>query len=366
MAVGLSACSVSEGPRETAGTRVDLAPVAVPLVPADRLRFVDIAPAALGDRPEAGPAETERPVLPGDILHLRIAGEPGVRATTLVMPDGMLYPHGLPGIAAAGLSVAEIGEEVARQVRERGLDAGAAAPVQVQVSFQYGARREIAILGQVSRPGIQSMEKPLLLSEALAAAGGVPFLRTQEESRFQADLRRAVLIREGGLVPVDFVRLVAEGDPGADVALRGDDILILPERRGDMVHVLGEVRRPGAIPFREDVPWEEISGLIEEIAVADDPGGFLLLRNPWGERPQVARVEERERWPPGGGGFRLQRDDIIWIPGTDPGGGDLAREGRRALDSARISVAILRAEGTADLDPWAFRDSGAAKVSEDP
>src|SRR6185312_12045258 len=81
-----------------------------------------------------------------------------------------------------------------------------------------------------------------------------------------ADLSHAFLIRQGRVVPVDFDRLVREGDLSQNIYLQPDDFIFLPSRRSPQIHVLGAVVAPSAEPIRGSLT------LVQAIALA---GGTL-------------------------------------------------------------------------------------------
>jgi protein involved in polysaccharide export with SLBB domain len=66
-----------------------------------------------------------------------------------------------------------------------------------------------------------------------------------------ADLTRSFVLRRGELVPVDFKRLLDEGDLGQNIYLQPDDFVYLPAAVARQVYVLGAVVQPRPVPFLE-------------------------------------------------------------------------------------------------------------------
>jgi protein involved in polysaccharide export with SLBB domain len=97
---------------------------------------------------------------------------------------------------------------------------------------------------------------------------------------------------------VDFRRLgEADGDP----VLRDGDRVIVPPTRGT-VRVLGEVRRPGHVPFRAGAGWKEY---------AEAAGGFTDRADR--KRARIARGDLGAFVPVSDAGA-IGEDFIVWIP----------------------------------------------------
>src|SRR5204863_4945526 len=67
-----------------------------------------------------------------------------------------------------------------------------------------------------------------------------------------ADFARSSLSRGGQRLPVDFEKLFLHGDLSQNIALEPGDYLNFPAAAVGGIHVLGEVRTPGAVPFDSD------------------------------------------------------------------------------------------------------------------
>jgi len=62
----------------------------------------------------------------------------------------------------------------------------------------------------------------------------------------KADLGKAVLVRGGRLVPVDFPKAL-KGDLASNVSLEDNDLVYVPEAADRYIYVLGEVRNQNAL-----------------------------------------------------------------------------------------------------------------------
>src|SRR6267154_2801782 len=150
---------------------------------------------------------------PGDRLEIEILGDPTSRAITIVAPDGKLYFNFLDGIDVWGATIAQakasLESQLANYVREK---------PQVSIILRAVESKRIWVLGRVQAPGVYPMTAPMTVLEAVSLAGGILSLtsfRDQEAAGIGqelSDLRRSFIIRHGKLLPVDFQRLLNEGD----------------------------------------------------------------------------------------------------------------------------------------------------------
>ena len=65
-----------------------------------------------------------------------------------------------------------------------------------------------------------------------------------------ADLRHSFVMRQGQSLPVDFYRLLREGDTSQNIYLQPDDFVYVPSALSQQVYVLGAVRFPAPCPTR--------------------------------------------------------------------------------------------------------------------
>lgn len=139
------------------------------------------------------------------------------------------YPYVGP-IKAAGRTPAQIRTELTQKLTRY------LTEPQVDVSvLSYRGRRAFAS-GELKNPGPRPItDVPLRVTDLVAQSGGL----TEN-----ADLRNAILTREGIAQPLDLYALYYEGNLGQDVLLQEGDIVTVPERRFDKVFVLGEVLFP--------------------------------------------------------------------------------------------------------------------------
>ena len=246
---------------------------------------------------------------PGDELDIEVAELKDTRARTKVMPDGMLYYDVAKGVYVKGLTIAEIST-----VLSKALENDYVEPV-VTVNVAKADSQRFWMLGQVQKPGTYPINKPTSLIAALSAGGGL--LTNEQTSEVgnpeAADLERAILIRNGDLIPVDFERLVREGDMSQNVYVKGGDYIFVPSLTKRSFYVLGSVIRPGPVFFERDAT------VLSAVASAGGPQPeaivtkALILRGGT-LRPQVAVVNLRAIMRGEEPDLKLEGGDIVWVP----------------------------------------------------
>jgi len=189
---------------------------------------------------------------PGDRVEIELIGEVASRTTATVGPDGKLYFALLPGLDVWGLTLAQtkalIEKEYAQYVRE--------AP-KVSIILREVASRHVWILGRVQVPGVYPMTGPMTLLEAISLAGGTMSLTSYRDQEAAGvgeeltDFKRSFVVREGKCLPVNFQKLLQEGDLSQNIYLQPDDFIYFPSAAARDVYVLGAVTEPRMVPYHE-------------------------------------------------------------------------------------------------------------------
>jgi len=121
----------------------------------------------------------------------------------------------------------------------------------VSLTLRAVASKHVWLLGRLNKPGIYPMTGPMTLLECLALAGGSARTSLQLATEELADLRHSFVMRKGQFVPVDFYRLVREGDMSQNIYLEPDDFVYVPSSLSQKIYVLGAVRYTRAVSYSE-------------------------------------------------------------------------------------------------------------------
>ena len=262
---------------------------------------------------------------PGDSVEIEILGTPASRATTSVGPDGKIYYNLLPGLDVWGLTLGQT-----RELAEKQLAKYLSEP-QVSVTLRTVGSKHVWLLGQLNRPGVYPLAAPTTLLESIAAAGGTARSLSQVASEELADLRHSFIVRQGQFVPVDFQRLLHEGDTSQNIYLQPDDFVYVASVLAQEVYVMGAVKLPCALPYTERMT------LVSAIAAGrgmdryewinagtSDPGPFTkdaylthvaIVRGSLSV-PQVAVVDYNAIVKGRARDVRLEPGDIVYVPNS--------------------------------------------------
>jgi polysaccharide biosynthesis/export protein len=286
-------------------------PVAREGIPAPAMAELYTPPATPLDPALLRPTEAVFRLGPGDQLEIEGMGDISTVTPVTIGPDGKIYYSILPGIDLWGLTLPEARDRIAVEMQKYFRE----KPV-VTLALRSVASQRVWLLGRVGSPGIYSLERPTPLLDALAQAGGLEVVTPPGGGPSEtADLTRSFLIRDGHLVPVDFERLLRDGDLSQNVYLRPDDFVYIPSVRSSQVHVLGAVLQPRS---------ERMAGqltLIQAIALAGGtvPHASLpnvaILRGSLAH-PQIAIVDVKQVLHGKAPDVRLMPDDIVYVPYT--------------------------------------------------
>ena len=251
---------------------------------------------------------------PGDRLELELIGDPASRTTTVVAPDGKLYFNLLPGVDVWGLTLTEakarLENTFTNYVREQ---------PRIAMTLRGVESKRLWVLGVVQAPGVYTMATPKTLLESIAMAGGTLSMTTFSDQTAAgigeelADLKRSFVLRQGRLLPVDFNRLLREGDLSQNIYLEPDDFVYLPPAASRQVYVLGAVVQPRPVPYME--------GMTVAGAVASAYGTLrdaylphvAVVRGSLAE-PQVTIVNYRKVIRGEENDIQLEPNDIVYVP----------------------------------------------------
>jgi polysaccharide export outer membrane protein len=288
---------------------------------------------------------------PGDRLEIEVLGDPASRSVTVVAPDGKLYFGFLEGIDVWGATIAQakalLEQQLANYVREK---------PQVSIILRAVESKRIWVLGRVQAPGVYAMAAPMTLLEAISMAGGTLNLsnyRDQEAagiSQELADLKHSFVIRQGKLLPINFERLLNQGDLSQNIYLQTDDFVYLPAARAKEVYVLGAVTEARAIAYSEGLT---VAGAVAS-AYGTLKGAYMhhvvVVRGSMAQ-PEVYVVDYKGVIRGEAHDIALEPHDIVYVPFSPYR--YLERYVEIALDTFASSAAINAGSAAVTKQPTA-------------
>lgn len=244
---------------------------------------------------------------PGDRIEIEILGTPTSRTTATIGPDGRIYFHLLTGQDVWGLTLAEtkalLEKELARYITEP----------QVAITLRAVGSKSVWLLGRFARPGIYPMAAPMTLLEAFALAGGTARSTSPITTEDLGDLRHSFVVRQGQVLPVDFARLLREGDMSQNIYLKSEDFVYVPSASAREIYVLGAVRAPHAIPYSDNATV--VSAIAGAYGTIKD--AYLshvgIVRGSLGS-PELLVVDYKAIVTGRSPDVRLEPHDIVYVP----------------------------------------------------
>ena len=245
----------------------------------------------------------------GDKLEIEMVDFPETRQMCVVLPDGTCFFHTLRGVQVSGMSILEF-----KAALEKSLAVDYRVP-QVSLILREAGNRRVWVMGQCKQPGVYTMEGPCTLVEALSRAGGFPVARSLGDTEETVDLQHAFIIRDGTYLPVNFMKMIRNGDMSQNIFLRNKDYIYLPAASGARAYVMGAVNTPLVVDFRENLTLS---------AALANAGGFrkgahaqkiLIIRDSLAE-PKVAVVNFMDITKGKAVDVLLKPKDIVWVPNS--------------------------------------------------
>jgi len=186
------------------------------------------------------PADEEYRLGKGDEITVDFAGRPEMQAKLVVGPDGRITLPLAGDIMLAGLTRADAAQAIVKALSSYYSNLSA----QVTIT-KYTANR-VLVLGAVEHPGPIEFDGTPTLLEAVTR-GGLPLVGP--DKRPQIPDRCAIYRGSDQVLWVQLKELIDSGNPLADLRLRRDDVIYIPDPSERFVSVLGAVEHPGAVPL---------------------------------------------------------------------------------------------------------------------
>jgi polysaccharide biosynthesis/export protein len=251
---------------------------------------------------------------PGDRLEIELVDDLTSRTIATVGPDGKIYFSLLPGIDVWGLTLpqaqARLEKELTQFYKQR---------PRVALTLRGVESRRVWLLGRLQTPGVYYMTNSPTLLEAVALAGGtLSYAGTRDLSANAttdeiADLRRSFIIRKGHILPIDFERLISQGDLSQNIYLEPDDFIYFPPATARQVYVMGAVGQPRAVPYRDGMSM--VSAIADSFGTVKDSylSHVAVVRGSLSE-PRIALVNYRDVIRGVAQDVILEPNDIVYVP----------------------------------------------------
>ena len=248
---------------------------------------------------------------PGDMFQLSVYNQPTLTSNILIAPDGTAN---LPLVGILKLSGLNMDD--AMNLIEQKLSRYLKSPIvtfsPVTVSGYY-----FTIAGRVNRPGNYTVSiGQTRLLDAIALAGGFQLGSFNNDTVELADLDNAYIKRNDKKLPVDFRKLVYDGDALQNIPLLNGDYIYIPSTMNGSIIFLGEVNSNTYVGFSEGMTLLQglayVSGL-----KSDTYSSFVRVIRGGVNNTVVYTINIDQILNGKMKDFKLEANDIIYVPKDD-------------------------------------------------
>lgn len=245
-------------------------------------------------QPALAAGEGEYRVGAGDIIRISVFQNPELTTDARVGEKGAITFPLIGRVEIGGLALSE----AERQIGERLRDGGFVVNPQVSIMLMQIRSSQVAVLGQVGRPGRYPLETTdTKLIDMLAIAGGI--------APTGADVVVLNGYRAGKpiSVEIDIPRLLLNAQFEQNIALQGGDILYV--HRAPVFYIYGEIQRPGSYRLDRDMTVRHALALAGGITLRGTERGLRLHRRD--ENGKMIHLVEPNH------DTLVRHDDVIFI-----------------------------------------------------
>jgi polysaccharide biosynthesis/export protein len=171
---------------------------------------------------------------PGDVMKIVVFKNPDLTTDARVSETGAISFPLIGSVPVKGLTLSAAERKIAEMLK----DGGFVVNPQVNILLTLAVGNQVAVLGEVNKPGRYPIEgSGGILTGALAAAGGI--------SATGADVVVVTGTRNGKPFrrEIDVVKMSQTGNTADDIELSGGDTLFV--NRAPMFYIYGQVQHPG-------------------------------------------------------------------------------------------------------------------------
>ena len=248
---------------------------------------------------------------PGDTFQISIYNQPNLTTTILITPDGTAS---LPLIGIIKLSGMNLDD--ATKLIEKKFSLYLKSPI-VTLSPLTVSGYYFTIAGRVLKPGNYTVSVgQTKMLDAIALSGGFQTGSFHSDTVELADLDNAFIMRNGKKLPVDFKKLIYEGDDLHNIPILNGDYIYVPSTMTGSIIFLGEVGNNTYVGFTEGMTllqgFAYVGGLKTETY-----SQYIRVIRGGTENTVVYTVDVDQILNGKIKDFKLEANDIIYVPLDD-------------------------------------------------
>lgn len=254
---------------------------------------------------------------PNDLLALSVYDAPELTRTIRVGPDGRIeLPMLKQPIVAEGLLPTELETAIAGALKSEDI---LVRPLVTVTIMDYN-NRSVSVMGAVHKPLTFEVIGATRLMDALARAEGIT-----TDAGPELLLSRA---GESGVRRFNVKQLLSGSDPSLNVPLEGGEEIRIPEAL--KVYVVGDVKKPAAIPIRDtsECTVLKLLSMTEGVTQYAQSVAWIYRIDPDSKERKEYPIQLRKILARKSPDVNLMPEDILYIP-------DAANK-RAAIETGKI------------------------------
>lgn len=231
---------------------------------------------------------------PGDVIRIQVFQNPDLTVETRVAESGQITYPLIGTLPVGGLAIAAAEKKIAEALQNGGF---VQAP-QVNIVVLQVRGNQVAVLGQVNRPGRFPLETlDMRLTDLLALAGGIS--ANGDDMVIFNGVRAGLSVRK----QIDVPALLAGDKNQENPVLAGGDIIYV--QRAPVFYIYGEAQRPGGYRIERGMT------LMQALAIGGGPTPrgseqrLKVYRQNGQQKPQVVDLELTDLVRP---------NDVLFVP----------------------------------------------------
>lgn len=174
-----------------------------------------------------------------DLLEIKVFELPELNQTVRVSEDGSISLVMLGKVEVSGLTAQELEKKLGVILVEKYTKVA-------HVSVFIKEYQKVSVLGAVGKPGMFELVGPMTLLQVISQAGGLT-----NQSMNELYIYRREKDGQKTKITINLEDLMVSGNQSANVDLQPGDVINVPIEQMLLVYVYGEVKNPGAIPFKQ-------------------------------------------------------------------------------------------------------------------
>lgn len=238
----------------------------------------------------------------GDLIQVNIFEAPDLNTEARVSARGGVTLPLLSTVQIAGQTVREAEQNVEDLYRARYLQD---PNVSIFVKEQFGSK--ITMMGALNKPGTFDFYARMNLMDVLALAEGL----NDKAGRIVQIRRKSDADKPAEALIIDLDQMVKEGREELNVAVKGGDVIYVPE--AGSVYVDGAVRKAGSYPIRQEMSVQEAIVAAGGLQSFADAKNVKLIRYIGKGRREVAKLSIDDMQKTEAAELKVQDRDVIFV-----------------------------------------------------